>query len=795
MIASDGIPSGLSGYVEYGYRLGWSFTSLVGKRPILKAWQSLPRESLEEALSWASKGNVGLRTGRVSGIVVVDVDPGADVSDLDLPPTLRVNTGRAGGYHLYYRYAEAVGNSNGKKLGAHIDFKGDGGQVVFPGSAHPDTGKTYEWAEGCAPWEAELADLPSHILERIKGRSHRPPAGPRESVSKRNVAESMDRRTSKAEKSANNHAKPYVRVAQRLELNAIGNACKGTRNATLNKSAFNLGTLIGGGYLDRAEVEEMLCGAGESVGLEPGEVEATIRSGIEAGIKQPRRIEMKPPPASHRQRHEYILTPGVHKDDHDNYTEQSNAMFTNDVLAALPADTIYRKDFIPGEVLGRAGNRKWVELSPDRTRIVVDGHIKLGKWVISRKSKEQVLVYQPCNRDAAGVIIAQARQAPCVRELELIVEYPIYGPGFSRVPAGWRNGLFYDEPAGLRGLEPETDCEVIHNVLCDLVVDFPFKTEADLQNFFGLLLTPIVAPALDGNRPMHLINSPLERTGKTKLVNEVLGGVLIGREAPAMQITDREEEREKRILAMLLQGETLMHLDNLPHYVDSTSLSSLLTAHVFGGRVLGVSRTVKLANYLTLVATGNNVAASGEIAKRIVPIMIEPMSAHPETRREFHHPDLRVYVRSCRRTVLECLLGLVENWRNAGQPRHPNRFGGFENWSEVIGGILRVNGFRAWRGNEADWRRQADPQGAEIQAFVEAWDEAYGLAEVEPKELRDLAEQNELFGYIFAKRSSQAISVAFGRMLSRRIDMPVGSWYIRRSSCGNASKYRLEAIT
>lgn len=31
-----------------------------------------------------------------------------------------------------------------------------------------------------------------------------------------------------------------------------------------------------------------------------------------------------------------------------------------------------------------------------------------------------------------------------------------------------------------------------------------------------------------------------------------------------MQITDREEEREKRILAMLLQGETLMHLDNLP---------------------------------------------------------------------------------------------------------------------------------------------------------------------------------------------------------------------------------------
>jgi len=688
-----------------------------------------------------------------------------------------------------------VGNSNGKKLGAHVDFKGDGGQVVFAGSVHPETGKAYQWAEGLGPWEAELADLPAHILEKLNGLPRRPPAGPPKSAPNRKTPVRTGQKPSRTEQSANGRTERYAQMALRLELNAICNAHEGTRNATLNKSAFSLGTLIGGGYLDRAEVEAALRGAGESVGLEPGEVEATIRSGIESGVKQPRRIEMKPPPASHRRRQDYVLMPGAHKDDRDNYTEQSNAMFADDVLSALPADTIYRKDFIPGEILGRAGKRKWVELSPDRTRIVVDSHIKLGKWITSRKTKAQVIVYQPCNRDAAGVVIAQARQAPCVRELELIVEYPIYGPGFSRIPVGWHKGLFYDEPGGLGGLEPETDCEVIHNVLCDLVVDFPFKTEADRQNFFGLLLTPIVAPAIDGNRPMHLINSPLERTGKTKLVNEVLGGVLIGREAPAMQITDREEEREKRILAMLLQGETLMHLDNLPSYVDSTSLSSLLTAHVFGGRVLGVSRTVKLANHLTLVATGNNVAASGEIAKRIVPIMIEPTSAHPETRKDFQHANLRSYVRSRRRTVLECLLGLVENWLAAGRPKHPNRFGGFENWSETVGGILKVNGFRAWRTNEADWRRQADPQGAEMQAFVEAWHEAYGLSEVEPKELRELAERNELFGYIFAKRSAQAINVAFGRMLRRHGDMPVGGWFIRRSSCGNASKYRLEVIS
>ena len=40
------------------------------------------------------------------------------------------------------------------------------------------------------------------------------------------------------------------------ELNAVYTAQDGTRNETLNRAAFSLGTLIGGGYLDRSEVEE-----------------------------------------------------------------------------------------------------------------------------------------------------------------------------------------------------------------------------------------------------------------------------------------------------------------------------------------------------------------------------------------------------------------------------------------------------------------------------------------------------------------------------------------------------------
>ena len=777
--AASNCDSPLAANVEYGYRLGWSFTPLAGKRPTLKGWQQRPRETLEEALAWAERQNVGLRTGQASGIVVIDVDPEGDVAHLALPPTITVNTGRPGAQHFYFRSAVPVGNSVGK-LADHVDVRGDGGQVVYPGSVHPDTGQRYEWADGRAPWHVEIADLPSHVIDLLRASDKPERPAPK---TPRTPTEAPDTKT--------NH---YATMAMKLELAAVCSAGNGTRNETLNKAAFSLGTLIGGGYLDRAEVEAALRGAAESVGLTGREAVATIRSGIEAGIRKPRRIELKPVPGRPRSKGDYLLVPGAHKDDQDRYIEQSNATFADAVLQELPEDTIYRKDFIPGEILGTPGKRKWLELAPDRMRLVVDTHTRLGKWVTHRQTQAQVMVYQACSKDAAGVVIAQARSRPHVRELVLMVEYPIYGPGFVRLRPGWRDGLYYDEPEDLRGLIPETDCEVIHNVLHDLLVDFPFKTHADRQNFFGLLLTPIVGPALDGNRPMHLVNSPLERTGKSKLVNEVLGGVLIGREAPSMQITEREEEREKRILSMLLQGETLMHLDNLPHWIDSQSLSSLLTARIFGGRVLGFSRAVNLPNNLTVVGTGNNVQASGEIAKRIVPIMIEPTSAHPESRTDFQHPDIRAYVRQRRHTVLECLLGLVENWIAAGKPRHPNRLGGFENWSETIGGILRVNGLRKWRTNESEWRAAADPNSQEMEAFVKAWHEAFKGEEVDSGRLRDLAQQNELFGYIFAKRSEKAVSVAFGRMLQRHADMPVGRWFIRRSTSGNNAHYYLKEI-
>lgn len=767
--------------VEYGHSLGWSFTPLTGKRPTLRAWQKRKRETAEQAVTWAKAGNVGLRTGKTSGVVVIDVDAGGDISGLDLPGTVTVNTGRTG-IHLYYRCSKTIPNSAGK-LGSHIDVRGDGGQVVYPGSIHPETAKRYEWADGYEPWNVELAELPAKIVKILQGTGKK--AGSTSSQAPGRTNAGRETR--------------YASAAVKCELDAILAAGEGQRNHTLNAAAFNLGQLVGGGYIEREAIESELTAAAVAAGLQASEISATIRSGLNSGAKQPRRISARSSNATATMRRpgdrgDYILVPGAHTDDAGKYIEVGAGDFCRDVLDSLPQEQLYRREHMAGELMGEPGGQRWLRFTGGRMLLAVDDHMRLGKWRMSKKDDDQVITYQPCRMDWAKTVIEHARGSSRVRELKLLVNYPIYGPGWKRVEAGWHNGYYYDEPPALEGIGCEKRQDVIRNVLMDLIVDFPFKGEADKQNFLGLLLTPIIAPALQDNRPLHMIVSSLERTGKTKLAEDVLGGIIQGEPTPAMQLTDREDERDKRIMGLLLSGETILHLDNLAPYLDSGSLSSLLTTPTYKGRLLGGNEMPALRNDMTIVATGNNVLASGELLKRTVPIVLQPATASPESRRDFHHPDLRAFVKAQRRIVIECLIGLVVNWIEAGKPMHANRLGSFESWSQAVGGILQVNGLKAWRTNEKTWRQRSDPKGQEIRAFVTVWKQTFGLGEINASDLRELASREELFGTVFSKRGERAISVAFGRMMRSYADTPVGEYVIRYENRGNHPAYRLEPI-
>ncbi|MCX7313944.1 MAG: DUF3631 domain-containing protein [Alphaproteobacteria bacterium] len=69
---------------------------------------------------------------------------------------------------------------------------------------------------------------------------------------------------------------------------AMATAKEGTRNHTLNKSAFLLGQLIGAGKLDEATVVQRLGAAARSAGLGDEEIRQAIAGGLTAGKEKPR---------------------------------------------------------------------------------------------------------------------------------------------------------------------------------------------------------------------------------------------------------------------------------------------------------------------------------------------------------------------------------------------------------------------------------------------------------------------------------------------------------------------------
>ena len=143
-----------------------------GKHPRIR-WteyqKRLPTE--EEVRRWFKRwpaANVGIATGAVSGIVVVDIDPrhGGDESarDLNLPDTVTCLTG-GGGSHMYYKHP-GHWVEQAAALMPGIGLRGDGGCVVAPPSKHV-SGAIYQWEIGSDPAERAYGDWPEK-LERLR---------------------------------------------------------------------------------------------------------------------------------------------------------------------------------------------------------------------------------------------------------------------------------------------------------------------------------------------------------------------------------------------------------------------------------------------------------------------------------------------------------------------------------------------------------------------------------------------------------------------------------------------------
>lgn len=498
---------------------------------------------------------------------------------------------------------------------------------------------------------------------------------------------------------------------------------------------------------------------------------------------------------------DYILVPGEHIDDSDNRTEHPICDVVDAILSRFPDDVLYQWALIVGTIEGKAGDRRFRPSTADHMRYMIDRHCKLARWKSGKSGSR--LEYVSCSRDIATAALSAAETHANVREITMLVSYPIYAAKHKSnakggiCAPGYNYGIYYDEPDELRGLfsdlpdisRPENNPK---KLLYDLVCDFPFADESSRDNFIGLLLTPILRPALKGNTPLHMVAASLERTGKSKLLEDVLGGVILGKATQPLNMSGDDDEIDKRILSMLLMGDTILYIDNVNEFMDSASIARLLTCAVYAGRVLGKSQIIKPKNNLTLAVTGNNPKATGEIVKRTVPIVLQPLSDAPQDRTDFRHPDIGEYAIINRRRILGVLIAMVESWRANGAKRSAVPFGGFGRWAGIVGGILEMHGFTSWMKNQKAWSSRTDPRGNDLRSFVGEWGRVYGENVMAAKELWGMCKSNEWFIELLGASESGELVKFSRQILSKNEDRPVGEYTIRRREVGGKTQWRLD---
>lgn len=245
-----------------------TFPCQEDKRPIVPRWPeaaTTDEAAIHRMFAAPAAAMIGVPTGTPSGLIVIDVDVknGAQgdawlQENADTLPPTRTHRTRSGGLHLVFRAPDGVEIRNSaSRVAPGVDVRGNGGYVIWPGSPG------YAVADAADPAEMPRWLIRACLPPEPEAPSPRPPTDPHER---------------------------YVQSAIDGEIAAVVRSGEGTRNDTLHKAAVKLGTLVGAGVMARSAAEAELLHAGQLAGLPSREVIATVKSGLDFGVSNPRQL-------------------------------------------------------------------------------------------------------------------------------------------------------------------------------------------------------------------------------------------------------------------------------------------------------------------------------------------------------------------------------------------------------------------------------------------------------------------------------------------------------------------------
>ncbi len=292
----------------------------------------------------------------------------------------------------------------------------------------------------------------------------------------------------------------------------------------------------------------------------------------------------------------------------------------------------------------------------------------------------------------------EARGKWSLRSLSGTIEAPTLRPdGSALATPGYDEctGLVYDpgDVSFPEIKEAPTKAEALAalRVFEELLAGFPFvdrgseRPGSDFAVAVSAILTALVRKSLK-SAPLYAFRAPKMGSGKS-LLGDVVGMIASGRPCAVMSLGEDANEERKRWLSVLLDGDSVICIDNIEKPLGGSTLCSILTQETYKDRILGMSRTVTVSTAVTLLCTGNNLVFDGDLTTRVIPCDLDPGVERPEERS--FAVNLYQYVPEHRGELVVAGLTILRAYVAAGRPTQAIRpFGRFEEWSDLVRSAL-----------------------------------------------------------------------------------------------------------
>lgn len=330
-----------------------------------------------------------------------------------------------------------------------------------------------------------------------------------------------------------------------------------------------------------------------------------------------------------------------------------------------------------------------------------------------------------------------------------------------------------------------------------LLSGFPFKTPVDESAALAAILTAVVRPTLR-TAPAFLIVAHEIGTGKTFLADLI--SMFATPDALSRTWPARDEEQKKDLLSALVSGSPVLWYDNLMRPWCGEAIAKALTLPTYTGRVLNETRDATVSTRVLCIATGNNIAAVKDMARRTLTVNLDAAVENPSTRKFNRDPVAEV--RANREEWVMTALAFLQGFILSGRKPDMTPYGSFGDWSDLVRAALVDAGLpdpvQAVMQNI-----ESDPEREAMGIIMTLWLEEYGDTPVAVRDIVSNHSPNHLrfgtgLGHLLVEVAGERGSVdtaKLGRWLTANRGRVVEGF--RFASAGRSRKgqmWKIEAI-